>query len=261
MIFEIEAKPITVYSVKSHNFVSHAHHGIEIFVCHEGQCKVSCNFKSKILNKGDLMIAFSNDIHAYSGDLEGKGYIIIIDPALLGGFADFGGKVYENFSLCGNDKFVSVCEEIYAEYMGDKSTEIMVGYIHVILGEALKTLKTQSCAEPLSVDLFSKVLKYLSANYTKKITLRETSMLFGISAEHLSRIFTQKLSCTFIQYLHFLRVEQAKNLLEFSSKSILEVALESGFSDQRTFNRVFKSITGMTPKSYRKKHSTYTHIQ
>ncbi len=254
MIFQIKSNPITVSLVNNLDFVPHAHHGIEIFVCCEGECRVSCNFKTEILRKGDLMIAFSNDIHSYIGDLIGKGYTVIIDPALLGSFADFSEKTYENFLLCGDERFVSLCEGLYNEFIGDKCTEILVGYIHIILGEALKSLKSQSGTASLSADLFSEVLKYLSENYMKKITLRQTSKHFGVSAEHLSRIFTQKLSCPFTKYLHFLRIEHAKHLLSFSSKSILEVAMISGFSDQRTFNRVFKSLVALSPAKYRKIH-------
>jgi transcriptional regulator GlxA family with amidase domain len=57
-----------------------------------------------------------------------------------------------------------------------------------------------------------------------------------------------------LTYLHTLRVEHAKNLLRQSSRSILEIAYESGFSDQRTFNRVFKQHTDRTPKEYRRQH-------
>ena len=158
----------------------------------------------------------------------------------------------ENFLLCGNEKFISLCEGLYEEFKEDKNTQILVGYVQIILGEALKSLKPLNKAETISSDLFSEVLKYISVHYKEKITLQETSERFGISAEHLSRTFSKKLACPFTKYLHFLRVEEAKNLLTLSGKSVLEVAFESGFSDQRTFNRVFKEFTSLTPAEYRR---------
>ena len=98
-------------------------------------------------------------------------------------------------------------------------------------------------------------------NYTKKISLKSVASETGVTPCHLSRMFTQKIDGGFKNYLVLLRIEKAKNMLKTTDANIYEISLESGFSDQRTFNRVFKSITGMTPKSYRKKHSTYTHIQ
>lgn len=70
----------------------------------------------------------------------------------------------------------------------------------------------------------------------------------------------QKIDGGFKNYLILLRVEKAKNMLKTADANIYEISLESGFSDQRTFNRTFKRITNMTPKSYRKEHSTYTNI-
>ena len=48
-----------------------------------------------------------------------------------------------------------------------------------------------------------------------------------------------------------LRVEHAKNLLRSTDLKINDVIFESGFSDQKTFNRVFKELVNMTPKEYR----------
>lgn len=47
-------------------------------------------------------------------------------------------------------------------------------------------------------------------------------------------------------------VNYAKGLLQNSSLDILTIAMDSGFENQQTFNRVFKSLCGMTPKEYRR---------
>jgi two-component system response regulator YesN len=48
-----------------------------------------------------------------------------------------------------------------------------------------------------------------------------------------------------------IRIDRAKELLDFTDKSIAEVAEASGFSDQNYFARTFKKVTGMTPSQYR----------
>ena len=56
----------------------------------------------------------------------------------------------------------------------------------------------------------------------------------------------------FKRYLQILRVQKAKNLLSSTDLSVNEVLEQSGFFDQRTFNRVFKAVTDFTPLAYRK---------
>jgi AraC-like DNA-binding protein len=62
-----------------------------------------------------------------------------------------------------------------------------------------------------------------------------------------------------IQYLIGLRLKKACDLLEHSSKSVLEIALDCGFENISYFIRKFKEVKGCTPKEYRSK--TAVHLQ
>ena len=65
-------------------------------------------------------------------------------------------------------------------------------------------------------------------------------------------VYKRQIHTGFYAYLHSLRVNYAKGLLQNSSLDILTIAMDSGFENQQTFNRVFKSLCGMTPKEYRR---------
>ena len=202
-----------------------------------------------------MMIAFSNDIHAYTKSEGGEGIMIMIDPSLF--LHPLMGEKevrYENFLLTENRALVALGEALLAEFRSERNMTVMLGYLYVIFGTILKDLPRTPLQGAVDAENFSKILKYVSENYTKKLSLQALSKKFGISESHLSRSFTQKLSCTFVRYLHSLRVEHAKNRLRHSSMSILEIAYDSGFSDQRTFNRVFKEWVGIPPKEYRLAH-------
>ena len=54
------------------------------------------------------------------------------------------------------------------------------------------------------------------------------------------------------EYIHSLRVEDAKVLLMQTNQSVTDIAEELGFGSIRTFNRVFLEKTGMSPREYRK---------
>ena len=121
----------------------------------------------------------------------------------------------------------------------------------MLLGNAIRQLPYEPRRAGISSDLFSDVMEYLSEHYTQRISLKSLSRTFGVDACHLSRMFSERLSYGFLKYLHMLRVEHAKNLLRNSRLKMSEVLVQSGFSDQKTFNRVFRELTGMTPSEYR----------
>ena len=55
-------------------------------------------------------------------------------------------------------------------------------------------------------------------------------------------------------YLAHLRISYAKQQLETTTLSILEIALQAGFETQRSFNRHFLQQTNLTPSAYRSKY-------
>jgi AraC-like DNA-binding protein len=57
-------------------------------------------------------------------------------------------------------------------------------------------------------------------------------------------------------YLNRYRIQQAKKLLETGKRTITQVALESGFSSQSYFSRMFQKEVGITPKAYQQGERT-----
>jgi AraC family transcriptional regulator len=53
------------------------------------------------------------------------------------------------------------------------------------------------------------------------------------------------------QYLLQQRVEQAKQLLKQTDRSIMDIALECGFNSHSHLSKQFRQLTGVTPKTYR----------
>ncbi|MEL1243649.1 helix-turn-helix domain-containing protein [Flavobacterium sp. DGU11] len=92
--------------------------------------------------------------------------------------------------------------------------------------------------------------KFSTAN-----TIEELITDVPASRRNLVRRFKQVTGITPIEYLQKTRIEAAKQMLEQSRHSILEVMLESGYNDLKTFRSLFKKNVGMTPKMYREKFS------
>ena len=250
MLFEMRENSIDVSRKTSNLFPYHLHTHVEILVCTKGPIHVICNNQEKMLYENDIMICFPNEIHAYKKTIGGDAIMIIFDPNISEVImATLNSGTYKNFIY--NEEITILAKELLTHFQNGINYPIIYGYLHIIFCKALE--KSERNHPIISVNAFDTAIRYISDNYTKQITLEKAAKKAGVSQAHLSRVFSEKIDGGFTNYLRILRVEKAKKLLEFSELKIYEIMFDSGFIDQRTFNRVFKSVTGMTPREYRTK--------
>jgi AraC family transcriptional regulator len=82
-------------------------------------------------------------------------------------------------------------------------------------------------------------------------SLEEIAQLTGVHPAHLSREFRRHFGSSPGEYARRVRIERAKTELSTSNRTIAEVSVAHGFSDQAHFSRVFKRHTSLTPLEYR----------
>ena len=75
-----------------------------------------------------------------------------------------------------------------------------------------------------------------------------------MSRSYFSQCFHEICGCSFVDYLRRVRVEKAKKYLSHTSLSLQQIAEQTGYDDEKYFNRVFRKSTGMLPSEYRKQH-------
>ncbi len=98
------------------------------------------------------------------------------------------------------------------------------------------------------------VLGSIDENPDHVPTVEELVTMSNRSAEHVSRSFRRYLGMTPSMYLNRKRLQQACRLLTHTDLPLLDVCYSVGFENASYFFRWFKSIYGMTPRSYRLKH-------
>jgi AraC-like DNA-binding protein len=98
----------------------------------------------------------------------------------------------------------------------------------------------------------SRVLEFLSKNYTRKIRLEEAAALAGLSRFRVAHVVKECTGKTILQHVKRLRIQKARAWLEETNKDFAEIAYELGFSDQSHFIRHFRDVTGLTPARYRR---------
>jgi transcriptional regulator GlxA family with amidase domain len=93
--------------------------------------------------------------------------------------------------------------------------------------------------------------QWLERHFAEDVHLNEVAADLGMSPRNLSRRFNSATGYPPQQYLQHLRVEAAKELLQTTALKIIEVSYRVGYSDLSSFNKVFKKVTGLTPKHFR----------
>jgi AraC-like DNA-binding protein len=86
-----------------------------------------------------------------------------------------------------------------------------------------------------------------------ELTLFKLSVQAGLPPHQLSKLINQYGGCNFFDFVNQYRVAAIKEKIEqrqHEQQTLLALALESGFNSKASFNRVFKKMTGMTPRQY-----------
>jgi YesN/AraC family two-component response regulator len=92
---------------------------------------------------------------------------------------------------------------------------------------------------------------FIQQNYGRSFSLEELSETIGVSKSYLSRIFKMDMGISLWDYLNRFRNQKAKELLLLTDVSITEIAAEVGYEDAGYFSRVFREISGCSPRAYR----------
>lgn len=104
---------------------------------------------------------------------------------------------------------------------------------------------------PSSV-LLGEVLKYMSDHLDEDLSRDEMANMACLSPSHFSRVVKQTFGHSYTDLLARMRVEKARELLTITEKSLIQICLECGFSDQSYFTKVFQKYTGKSPGEYRR---------
>ncbi len=92
---------------------------------------------------------------------------------------------------------------------------------------------------------------WIHNTYAEALTREDIASHVGISPDYLTDCFRQELGITPMTYLRRYRIHQAREMLETTDLSIMQVALACGFSESAHFTRTFQREVGLTPRAYR----------
>jgi two-component system response regulator YesN len=125
-------------------------------------------------------------------------------------------------------------------------------YLGKVFGAVIELRETVSRKKYSS--LLQDARAYINQNFENEdISLNTVAASVNLSPNHFSTIFSQETGQTFIEYLTFVRMEKAKELLRSTSMKTAEIAYAVGYKDAHYFSYLFKKTQDCTPREFRGK--------
>ncbi len=172
-----------------------------------------------------------------------------ISPGRLAQFREVAALREPIFVNGGRAAWLSL--KMYGEAMrGDSASSL------AIEGLALEILAELSAvdahlAERKLPRWLDEARELLHTRLVDNLTHNEVAQNVGVHPVYLATLFRRHFRCTIGEYLRRLRIQFAAHEIARSDRSLCEIALAAGFSDQSHFSKVFKIQTGMTPGNFR----------
>lgn len=207
-----------------------------------------------LLAKGDKRAVELSD-YVLDADLQGKlsedplrnmRYLFIVNTGLATRFAIEAGAPQE-VVYSSSDIYIRKADVA-------KSIEEIVKLNHdfwvYLVGLVRDSRKTQQYSKPVV-----QCIDYITSHFNTKVSLEELAGITGLSPNYLASLFKCETGKTVGEYLTEFRIDSACALLTQTDYGYLQIALSLGFCTQSYFTKIFKEKTGVTPRTYRLKHT------
>jgi two-component system response regulator YesN len=140
----------------------------------------------------------------------------------------------ESFEICEDrTDFEQIC------FLTNRAMEKFIDTVH-------KNRNQKQTNEHLT-----KAIIYIMKHYSDELTLGKVANAVYVSEYYLSHLFRKEMDQTFSEYVCKIRIEKAKEyFVSDGSMQIQEIAEKVGFDDPNYFAKIFKKISGVTPREY-----------
>ena len=125
-------------------------------------------------------------------------------------------------------------------------------YRHGLAGRAEETVRSgRRCQRQIR-----QVLAYMEEHAGEKLDLNRLASVLSLSRSHFCKLFKTQTGMRPMEYLNYIRVIRAAQMLRSGNSSVLEAALESGFQNASYFTKWFKIFMNVTPSEYKSRYAS-----
>lgn len=240
----------------------HWHQKHELYYLISGTTKYLVEDRPFFLQTGNLIFIPQGVLHSTDSEtcLETKRLLLNFDDAII---PDSYRPLIEDLAqdniiyIPKNDlpKIDALFQKIEYEYNSQNSYKQEMLDLHILeLITLIMRVREKDKKPDLSPQnaLVYQISKYIRKNYHRSISLGSLSEHFSISQSYLSRRFKNVLGIGVSDYITYIRILHAEQLLKTTNYPITRIAEECGYNDGNYFVTAFKKAKGVTPFQFRK---------
>lgn len=242
----------------------HVHSEWELIWIIDHPLSITCAHTQFVAQPGDMVLFNPNDHHEFHKVEDTSTFLCLqISPRLMPAMPKIAvdNRVVNGFvsaeELAELKKTMAEVLQVYLQQEEGYSL-YCVGQSFLMLHKLLTRLPSheQTPEETASIDKrnqrLRRLIRFVDDNYMHKIRLSDFAQQEGCSMSHLSHFIKDAMNQTFQEYVNTVRFNCACRLIAAGNTKMLDVCMESGFSDYRYFSRTFQKQFGMTPEQYSK---------
>lgn len=251
---------------------SHWHREIEVVMCTAGTVKMAINNVAYELQKGDIVVIPDGSTHLYYHAQGNERMVVFLDYRLFERPESYTGT--SRSQLHNRIQQIPPLSRQWSEENRQKVKEILTqleelndrdvfawdlaiqAKVYELIFYLCNYVEKTSNVESGNVETLLKlenILEYIEKNYSKQINLGDAAAEFGFSTSYFARFFKKYSGETFMNYLNAYRINKARDMLFLdSSHTVSRISELVGIPNVKTFNRLFRQITGTSPTQYRK---------
>lgn len=250
----------------STSYPEHRHADIELHYCTEGSFRITLDKREHTVHKGELLLIPPMVSHELPSQEESDGRVL---TAVLGfsflreDFAAFSAPrnsypILSSASCAadGGELFALLEETADACWRREPAVELLIrGNLYKIFYylssyPTLPQERGRTRSAPLkNID---RALDLIHREYRSPLSVEKAAAVTGYSISNFCKVFREITGDTFHNALNKYRTEIAAELLVESELSVSEISETVGFSEQKTFCRVFKALKGLSPSTFRR---------
>lgn len=243
---------------------SHVHPEWELIWVLDAPLSVTCGQSRFTVHAGQMVLFSPNEPHEFHKEGESTTFLCLqvsenvlpmlrairLDSHIVDAHLDADAYATTQRALADIMRAYWERKENYALFCVGQSMLIFYRLLEAMPSHTLTSEEAASVGK--RNDRLLRLIAFVDENYMHKIRLADFAETEGCSVSYLSRFIKDTMNQNFQDYVTSVRFNCACKLIASGEKRLLDVCMESGFSDYRYFSREFKKQYGMTPEAYRK---------
>ncbi len=253
-------------------FVGEKHNFWEVVYVDSGTVEIMRDGVSTILKQGEILFHQPNEFHTIKSYNSSPNIFIIsfvCRSAAMEYFKRFSSRLSNNLK-----PFISsIIAEAESTYVIPKndinlkklvvkdtapigSEQLIKTYLEQFLIILMRSALTKNeisvfpSKESMETQLVSDIKEYIQSQIENKICIEDICNHFGYSKTYLSQLFKGQTSVSLMRYYNVKKIDHAKRLIRQNKYNFTQISNMLCFDNPQYFSRVFKRITGISPREF-----------